>query len=120
MPTTKDPLKRKQYWDAWYAKNKERTRARVARNNAEYRAVAREWIWDYLLTHPCTDCGETDPVVLEFDHVRGEKVRDVANMVVRAMSLTVIQQEVEKCDVRCANCHRRITALRGGSWRVSR
>jgi hypothetical protein len=64
----------------------------------------------YLLEHPCVDCGEADPVVLEFDHVRGTKLAHVSRLVKGAASLARLQAEIAKCDVRCANCHRRRTA----------
>jgi len=67
------------------------------------------WKYDYLKTHPCVDCGETDPVVLEFDH-RGDKERLIGRSVALGCSIETISKEVEKCDVRCANCHRRKTA----------
>jgi hypothetical protein len=64
----------------------------------------REWILKYWQTHPCVDCGETDPDVLEFDHRDpGEKVNEVP----RCTSLRLVIAEAAKCDVRCANCHRR-------------
>lgn len=68
-----------------------------------------EAIFRYLLTHPCVDCGEADPVVLEFDHVYGEKRMPVSHML-GSYSWASIMAEVEKCEVRCANCHRRKTA----------
>lgn len=73
-------------------------------------AEQRIWIWTYLLNNPCVDCGESDPIVLEFDHVRGEKSANVSSLIGGSYSLSKIQQEVSKCDVRCANCHRRKTA----------
>lgn len=63
----------------------------------------------YLCNHPCVDCGESDPVVLEFDHVRGEKVANVANLISGAGKFQRLMDEIAKCDVRCANCHRRKT-----------
>ena len=59
----------------------------------------------------CTDCGEQDPIVLEFDHVRGQKLGNVS-MMVNHTSWGALIREMNKCDIRCANCHARITAQR--------
>ena len=48
------------------------------------------FLLDYLSAAPCVDCGERDPVVLDFDHVG---------------------PEIARCEVRCANCHRRRTIV---------
>ena len=65
----------------------------------------------YLATHPCIDCGESDPIVLEFDHRNpSEKKDEISHMVSTAAPLSSLEAEIEKCDVRCANCHRRKTA----------
>lgn len=71
--------------------------------------------YEYLLKHPCVDCGEADPIVLEFDHVRGEKRWNIADMVRSGRKWERVLEEIEKCEVRCANCHRRITAKRSGT-----
>jgi len=71
---------------------------------------------DYLRDHPCVDCGESDHVVLEFDHV-GEKQSGVANMVNDVKKWDDILSEIEKCHVRCANCHKRKTAKQLGYWK---
>lgn len=71
-------------------------------------------VHEYLLSHPCVDCGEADPVVLEFDHVRGVKKATVSSMIGGTYSTERLFEEIAKCDVRCANCHRRVTAARGG------
>lgn len=75
----------------------------------------RRYVWDYLTAHPCVDCGETDPVVLTFDHVRGEKITDVSRMIIRKVGVAKLQAEIDKCDVRCSNCHLRRTA-RSNGW----
>jgi hypothetical protein len=90
------------------AAHRKRVRANTVRSNAE----KRKWIADYLVDHPCVDCGEADPDVLDFDHVRGVKLFTIAMAVRNGRSLKAIQAEIEKCDVRCANCHRRITRRR--------
>jgi hypothetical protein len=62
----------------------------------------REWVNTYKLEHGCVDCGYKEHfVALEFDHVKGEKSFNVCN----SKSITQAQKEIEKCDVRCANCH---------------
>ena len=73
----------------------------------------------YLETHPCVDCGESDPIVLEFDHRDGtDKVRAVSQLVTENCGWEKILTEIEKCDVRCANCHRRRTAVQRGYMRL--
>jgi len=72
----------------------------------------------YLATHPCVDCGECDPAVLDFDHV-GEKRELVSALVARAAPWPRIEEEIARCEVRCANCHRRVTARRAGWSRLA-
>jgi hypothetical protein len=68
------------------------------------------FVYKYLLSHPCVDCGELDPVVLEFDHRDPSlKVVEISNMM-RVRDELQVMTEIAKCDVRCANCHRRRTA----------
>jgi hypothetical protein len=102
-----------------YAANKAAYLERGRRNKKKYRDQALVWVLNYLQSHPCKDCGEKDLVVLEFDHRQGEKKDgDVSTMISR-MSLERVKAEVAKCDVRCANCHRRKTAKeRGWQFRL--
>lgn len=78
----------------------------------------REQLWAYLLAHPCVDCGNDDPIILEFDHVRGKRHRCVASMLTNSYAWETILQEIAKCDVVCANCHTRRTLTRAKSWRL--
>ncbi len=86
--------------------------ARVVVVNRAKRKVLEAVVDEYLLRHPCVDCDEKDIVVLEFDHVRGEKRNDVSRLVANCCSVATLMVEIDKCDVRCANCHRRITKTR--------
>ena len=70
----------------------------------------------YLLTHPRAQCGESDPVVLEFHHVGGKDMA-ISEMITRVSSVDRLKEELEKTMVLCANCHRRITAQERGWFR---
>ena len=93
-------------------------RDRIRKRGHRLRDRNRTLILSYLLEHPCVDCGEPDPVVLDFDHVRGRKVANVSFLVFRLKTWAVILEEIEKCEVVCANCHRRRTAQRANSFRL--
>ena len=75
-----------------------------------------EFLITYLRSHPCVDCGEPDPAVLTFDHVRGEKEFNISNAA-SYVGWSAAVKEIEKCDIRCANCHMRKTAERGNHRR---
>jgi hypothetical protein len=98
----------------WYVRNQPSERERLRQQKADNQAVTKEWVNDYKASHGCIDCGESDPVCLDFDHIKGNKLAPISRMVSNNASLSAIQQEVSKCVVRCANCHRKITAKRGG------
>ena len=85
-----------------------RTRSATAKSKARNRAI----VTDYLSSHPCVDCGESDIDVLDFDHCRGKKACDVSKMVGYGAREWRLLAEIDKCDIRCANCHRKITAKR--------
>lgn len=74
-------------------------------------------VLEHLKSNPCVDCGESDPIVLEFDHVRGDKVKSISMMIQRHYPLQKLKDEVDKCEVRCANCHRKVTANRSNYWK---
>lgn len=104
----------------WYQENRDSHIKNVRMNNIEYKNEINQYIWDYLATHHCVDCGEADPIVLDFDHVRGKKFDAISTMVGRGFPLERIKEEIEKCEVRCSNCHRRKTAKDQGWSRWGR
>lgn len=60
----------------------------------------------------CKTCGELDYVVLEFDHRdRSDKSFTISSAVGRVITWNKLLIELEKCDILCANCHRRKTAI---------
>lgn len=110
------PCVRKSF-KAYYDKNREKQIAAVAARKALVVSQCREYVFNYLATHPCVDCGYSDIRVLEFDHVRGEKKNGVALLARSGCSLATIKTEIAKCEVRCKNCHVIVTYDRmGGTW----
>jgi hypothetical protein len=98
----------------WYIKNKARHVANVARRRRAAEAEIIKRLIAYFRSHPCVDCGETNPVLLEFDHVRGSKLNSVCNLIRRGFSWEKIAAEISKCEVRCCRCHRLKTAKQFG------
>lgn len=103
---------------AYYVANRSRNVARARSNKRAAVLIARAFVRDHLATHPCTDCGERDLAVLDFDHIRDKRL-DVTRMAFQGFALETIRSEIEKCEVRCANCHRRRTALHR-LWQTTR
>ena len=88
-----------------YAINEDR-RTKVAKSGKKNRDLVKNYIREYLKTHPCIDCGQADIRCLHFDHVRETKSFNIAN----AFSLKKVEEEIKKCEVRCANCHMKKTS----------
>lgn len=105
----------REYRKKYYQENKEKAIEKAAETSKKIRVRNQQFVWNYLKEHPCVDCYESDPVVLEFDHREGEeKAKDVSLMILHGHSIENIKIEIKKCDVRCANCHRKETARRSG------
>ncbi len=82
-----------------------------------HRVKIRAKLFEYLSCKSCIDCGEKDPVVLEFDHSNpSAKFKNIARMLSGHYSWQSIEQEMIKCEIRCANCHRRKTYAQFNNW----
>ncbi|OGI71053.1 hypothetical protein A3B84_02525 [Candidatus Nomurabacteria bacterium RIFCSPHIGHO2_02_FULL_35_13] len=94
-----------------YNKNKEYYLEKTHKRNARIRLETFDYIKHHLLENPCIDCGESDITVLEFDHNgKAPKFKAVSSVIRHGYPLQKIKEEIGKCDVRCANCHRKKTA----------
>ena len=76
----------------------------------------QDWSRQYLQAHACMDCGTDDWVVLEFDHREPSKKYKGVSLIITSGALSVLVEEVKKCDVVCANCHKHRTYKANGSW----
>ncbi len=75
-----------------------------------HRIKVRSQLLDFLRNKKCIDCGEDDPIVLDFDHRnQSSKFKTINKMLSGHYSWMSVMEEIKKCDIRCANCHRRKT-----------
>jgi hypothetical protein len=92
----------KRYYDSHQEEMKEKASA--------YREQKRKIIQQFK-NAPCMDChGWFEPCQMDFDHVDGTKISDLSHM--KSRSLKIVLEEIEKCDLVCANCHRLRTEKR--------
>ena len=86
----------------WRAANPERDRQNWIAN----RRAKKEWL-DSLKVK-CGKCGETHVACLEFHHRNPAEKDFLLSVGVAKYTLARLQAEVDKCDVICANCHRKL------------
>jgi hypothetical protein len=107
MPS-KDKEKNAEYFRKWYENNKELQMQRVK----DQQAKLTQEVADYKESNPCKDCGNFYPAcVMDFDHISDNKFKNVSSLVRRG-SRKQVWEEVAKCELVCANCHRLRTAGR--------
>ncbi len=93
-----------------YRSNKKTYKLRAKFHKKRCIEKGREYVFNFLSSSKCIDCNETDVLVLEFDHIDpSRKKKEIRTLVQSGYPILTIQKEIEKCVIRCANCHRRHT-----------
>ena len=105
----KDPKNQKEYAKRHYRANKQLYKDRARKHTDAHRIILRKYKYEYLQNHPCVDCGESDVIVLTFDHIKGVKEANIGAITQLSWGLKRFKKEIDKCVVRCANCHARKT-----------
>jgi hypothetical protein len=77
----------------------------------------KKFLFEFLSSSKCKDCGESDIMVLEFDHTEGKSFNLGKAHMVKKLTLEELAKEVSKCEVRCSNCHTRKTHEEQRTWR---
>jgi hypothetical protein len=88
-----------------YGKNSDAVKAPARAYTDANRERLRNHVRAHKEVHPCVDCGNDNWIVLQFDHVRGKKLFNVADGIRRSLGLKTLEAEIKKCEVVCANCH---------------
>lgn len=93
---------RREYAKNYYHENKEAYKERQQIRRRAFVKIVAE-IKGYT---PCTDCGvQYPPYVMQFDHLPGTEKESVLSRPQNFSSITKIFEEMDKCEVVCANCH---------------
>lgn len=89
-------------------------RERSARGRGRDRNASRRAITNKIkMDRGCADCGYREhPAALEFDHLPGTEKRWTIARATFLLPLDQLLEEIEKCEVVCANCHAIRTASR--------
>ncbi|MBI2452467.1 hypothetical protein HYV50_05340 [Candidatus Pacearchaeota archaeon] len=94
--------RRREYRREWYISHKKSEKKYVRIRKKKI----REWIEHYKKSLKCKVCSENHPAVIEFHHKKDKKF-EISYMVANGYSIPRIREELEKCEVLCANCHRK-------------
>jgi len=101
-----DPEKRKEmakiYRARWYANNREKHIANVAKNR---KAQRKKWL-EFKASLACCRCGIQHPAVIDFHHITPEEGRVSVYALANNGQYGAARKEIERCIPLCANCHR--------------
>lgn len=133
------------YQKEYYKRNSKAQLERVYKNRRIRKKLIHKFLAEYFSKNTCVDCAKKkkkirallknkvdkktiDQVIsvfdsdirnLTFDHLytRGKKEYTIADMIRDVLPIARIQKELQKCVVRCHNCHDVITVKRAKNWR---
>jgi hypothetical protein len=92
----------KNYRKTHYLKNKKKYIGKAS----DYRKNMIEWFYEIKKELKCEICDEKRYWVLDFHHNNPDEKHDEVSILIRKGSKKKILEEIEKCSVLCANCHR--------------
>lgn len=100
---------------AYYEKNNEKQKMQISKAKKIRLSENRKLYLSYLKGQSCIDCGENNPIVLDHDHRDDTiKIESISKMMTLGYGWDTVLIEINKCDIRCANCHRIRTAKQFG------
>lgn len=109
---------RKEYLLQWEEKNKEKRKLYRQKhyevNKEKYRIKGYRWrgkvrfdFQEFKSTLKCAHCGESEPVCLDFHHLDPSTKETNLSKGISSLSFKKLMDEIKKCIVLCANCHRK-------------
>ena len=101
----------------WYERNKERHYGNVQKRRKLVSDEIVRRLTAYLKVHSCVDCGMADPRVLHIEEQSGTGF-SLKERLLQGATWTALLPEIERCEVRCANCRLLRTAQQVGPRRA--
>jgi hypothetical protein len=94
-------------WKAYRKNNKEK----ISKQVIDRVKTLKVWIKEYKSKLQCTRCGENEICCLDFHH-RDKETKDltISRAITNGWAIKRLLKEIEKCDIVCSNCHRKIHA----------
>ena len=111
---------RKTYAVEHYMRYGDQYRARAKERRAKFKRALQINLITYMKSRSCVECGETDIRTLEFDHIDPKtKKFGIAYAVRNGMKWEDVLVEIEKCQILCANCHKKRAAMQYGWFKAA-
>lgn len=99
----------KECWKETRKRNYEKNKKITFDRNNRKRTNLRKWFEEYKKTLSCIQCGENHPACLDFHHIDSKtKEHTISLMIGGTYSIDAVKKEIDKCEVLCANCHRKL------------
>jgi hypothetical protein len=90
----------------YYALNKEKQKKQINAAKKLRKKALSSWLRELKEASPCADCDKFFPwYVMDFDHLNN-KVANVTDMISNVVTKQKLMEEIAKCELVCANCHR--------------
>jgi hypothetical protein len=94
--------KQKAYANTYYQNNKAKV---LATTKASVKKYKEQWR-SFKATLACVKCGQNHPATLDFHHIDSSTKEASVNKLIKYRAFKRAMEEVKKCLVLCANCHR--------------
>lgn len=108
MPYTdkeKQKEKNKEYQKKHYQSKKEYYKEKAHDRKSELKQI----IDNLKSISVCSSCGEDHPACLDFHHLNPlEKKFNIGSYITHGYSINKLLEEIKKCIILCANCHRKL------------
>lgn len=106
----------RRYQATWYKNNRSTHYTRIKARTAKI----KKWLTEYKSSLSCILCGESHPSTLDFHHRdANDKEEVISKVIIKGWGKEKILDEIAKCDVLCANCHRKLHFANRGKKHIT-